>query len=390
MEEPHKPNGASLLAYLASTHFIIHVYTQLLPVLLLPLREELGVSLVQISLLASIPRLVNVVAYIPAGIAADRRPALVLTLSFAVTFAGALLVPLSRGFYPILLGFVLLSLGSALYHPPSLRLASEFDSAKVSFAMGVHNAGANLGFAAGPLLLGVLMPCWGWRVSFYFWGALTLLMAATSYSYAGGRLGRSVDGDSGSLGLRHGFGSLLTAGYLTVAAVSVIAEAAFNVLFTFTPTYFTLGRGMSYSLASIVAGLGPLAGLAGSFLGGLGGDRFGKYRMGVAVLLSMTALLVAFPYPAGLIFLVFAYALYRCLQAAFMPLLNAMIASHSDPEYRSLAFSVNFVAVNLFGSFVPTATSLLIEGHGTAVIFPLSMAALLPTAGLIIYLKRIR
>lgn len=161
MEEPHKPNGASLLAYLVSTHFVIHVYTQLLPVLLLPLREELGVSLVQISLLASVPRLVNVVAYIPAGIVADRRPALVLTLSFAVTFAGALLVPLSRGFYPILLGFVLLSLGSTLYHPPSLRLASEFDSAKVSFAMGVHNAGANLGFAAGPLLLGALMPRWG-------------------------------------------------------------------------------------------------------------------------------------------------------------------------------------------------------------------------------------
>jgi len=78
MEDPRKPNGFSLLAYLASTHFIIHVYTQLLPVLLLPLREELGVSLVQVSLLASIPRLVNVVAYIPAGIAADRRPALIL------------------------------------------------------------------------------------------------------------------------------------------------------------------------------------------------------------------------------------------------------------------------------------------------------------------------
>jgi FSR family fosmidomycin resistance protein-like MFS transporter len=390
MEEPRKPNGVSLLAYLASTHFIIHVYTQLLPVLLLPLREELGVSLVQISLLASIPRLLNVVAYIPAGIAADRRPALILALSFVVTFAGALLIPLSRGFYPILLGFVLLSLGSTLYHPPSLRLASEFDSAKVSFAMGVHNAGANLGFAAGPLLLGALMPWWGWRVSFYIWGALTLLMATASYSYAGGRLGRSVGGDSGSLGLRHGFGSLLTAGYLTVAAVSVIAEAAFNILFTFTPTYFTLERGMSYSLASIVAGLGPLAGLAGSFLGGIGGDRFGKYRMGVGVLLAMTALLAVFPYPAGLLFLVVTYALYRCLQAAFMPLLNAMIASHSDLEYRSLAFSVNFVAVNLFGSFVPTATSLLIEGRGTAVIFPLSMAALLPTAGLIIYLKRLR
>jgi MFS family permease len=84
MVEPQRSNSNTLLAFLASTHFITHVYTQLLPVLLLPLRDELGVSLVQISLLASIPRLFNVVAYIPSGITADRHPALILTASFVV------------------------------------------------------------------------------------------------------------------------------------------------------------------------------------------------------------------------------------------------------------------------------------------------------------------
>ena len=61
MVESRSKKGYFLLGFLASTHFTIHVFTQLLPVLLLPLRDELGVSLVQISLLASIPRLLNVV-----------------------------------------------------------------------------------------------------------------------------------------------------------------------------------------------------------------------------------------------------------------------------------------------------------------------------------------
>ncbi|MCW4048496.1 MAG: hypothetical protein NWE89_02045 [Candidatus Bathyarchaeota archaeon] len=54
----------------------------LLPVLLLPLRYELGVSLVQLSLLASIPRLMNVVIYISTGIISDKHLSAVLTVSF--------------------------------------------------------------------------------------------------------------------------------------------------------------------------------------------------------------------------------------------------------------------------------------------------------------------
>jgi predicted MFS family arabinose efflux permease len=55
MEETSRTNGTSLLTFLASTHFIIHVYTMLFPVLILPIQDELGITLVQASLLASVP-----------------------------------------------------------------------------------------------------------------------------------------------------------------------------------------------------------------------------------------------------------------------------------------------------------------------------------------------
>lgn len=99
--------------------------------------------------------------------------------------------------------------------------------------------------------------------------------------------------------------------------------------------------------------------MVGSFAGGYSGDRFGRYRMGVFVLLAVAALMALFPYSTGLWALAAAYPVYRCLQAAFMPLMNSMIAAHSCPEHRSLSFSINFVAVNVFGAVVPTATSVL-------------------------------
>ena len=387
MTDGTNSQGGGLLAFLASTHFMIHVYTQLLPVLLLPLQEELGISLVQVSLLASIPRLVNVVIYLPAGLVADRHPTLMLTASFATTAVGALIIPFSRGFSPILLGFVLLSLGSTLYHPPSLKLASEFDPRRMSLAMGVHNAGASLGFAAGPLLLGAMMPSWGWRSTFYVWGPLTLLTAAVSYVYGRRRLEAADSGGEAS-DLRRDLKSILTLGFVAVVSMSVLAEAAFNVLFTFIPAYFTIERGMSYSLASIIAGLAPLTGLVGSFAGGFAGDRFGRYGMGVVVMLLIGGLVVTFPSLTTLWALAAAYGLYRCLQAAFMPLLNSMIAADSEPRYRSLSFSINFVAVNLVAAVVPTATSVFIEGRGTRIIFPIALVIIVPTVALIAVLGR--
>ena len=137
--------GNLYLGYLASSHFVIHVFTFLLPALLLPFQDELGISLVQLSLLSSIPKLLNVIIYIPAGVLSDRYPSRVLTASFAITVLGAILIPLSSGFPMLLLGFILLSVGSTFYHPPSLKMASEFSETKVTRALGIHNIGSNIG-----------------------------------------------------------------------------------------------------------------------------------------------------------------------------------------------------------------------------------------------------
>jgi FSR family fosmidomycin resistance protein-like MFS transporter len=376
------------LAYLASTHFIIHVYTMLLPVLLLPLQEELGVSLVQVSLLVSIPRLLNVFIYIPAGVISDRYPSLVLTGSLVVTAAGAILVPLSRSFPLLLLGFTLLSVGSTLYHPPSLRMASEYDPKRMSLAMGIHNVGSNLGFSAGPLLLGYMMVASGWRDSFYVWAVLTVAMAALSYRYTrGNHRMRAVD-SAGSLSLAGGLRSLLTRGFLLVILMSTFVEMTFNILVTYVPAYFTVGMGMTYSLTSMITGIGPLAGLVGSFLGGLAGVRYGNYKMAIVVLVASGAILFVFPGLTALWLVVAVYGLYRCLQAAFMPLMNSMIADNSDSRSRSLGFSLNFVVLNLFGSLSTTAASMLIEAYDTSVIFPLSIVLLIPTCLFIILLWR--
>jgi MFS family permease len=369
-------NDFKYLGYLASTHFTIHVFTMLLPVLLLPFKDELGISLVQLSLLSSIPRLINVVIYIPTGIISDRYPSQVLTLSFVLTALGAFTIPLSNSFPMLLLGFSLLTIGSTFYHPPSLRMASEYSKEKISLAMGIHNMGSSLGFAAGPLLLGLLLNNYGWRPTFYLWGALTVVMTVLSWLYT-----KNFKGSGASLkefSLMKGFKTILTRDYLIAVAMATIVESVFNIIVTFLPAYFTDELEMSYSLTSIVSGVAPLAGIVGSFMGGWSGDRFGRYKMGIIVIVASTVLMGVFPAFTGLNMVLTIYAAYRLLQAAYMPLMNTMIAGHSNPENLSLCFSFNFVTVNLFSSLTTTGASILIEAKRTPIIFLIAVIGFIP------------
>lgn len=375
------------LSYLAGSHIMIHVYSTLLPVLLLPFQDELRVSLVQLSLLASIPLLVNVLIYIPAGILADRHPAKVLTVSFATTAAGAFAIPLSYGFEMLLFGFTLLSVGSTLYHPPSLKMASEYSRDKVSLAMGIHNMGSNIGFAAGPLLLGFLLTGYGWRISFYIWGILTVAVTGLTWIYTTRNL-KDAGASTRRFSLSGGFRVILTREFLLVIIMAALIEAAMNNISTFAPLYFTKEIGMSYSLTSIVSGLAPLAGIAGSFAGGLTGDKFGKYRVAMLVAFVIGVVFLAMLSTTLFLLIVGFYTVYRFLQAAFMPLLNSIIVDNSNRENLSLCFSFTFVVVSLVGSVATTGLSILIESYEPRILFPTSVVMLIPCIAMIHFLSR--
>ena len=378
--------GKTYLAYLASSHFVIHVYTFLLPVLLLPFQDELGISLVQLSLLSSIPKLLNVIIYIPTGVISDRYPSRTLTASFAITVVGSLLIPLSNDFMSLLLGFIMLSIGGTLYHPPSLKMASEFSTTKITTAMGIHNMGSSLGFAAGPLLLSIFMDRSSWRHSYYVWTVLTILMTIVTYRYTRGTLKGAET--SKSFNVFSGIRNILSMDFALVVAISTLVEAIFMILVTFVPIYFTIEMGLSYSLTSFISGVMPLTGLAGSFLGGYSGDKYGIYKTGMFTMGFLAVLLALFPRMNTLVLAAAVYGLYRSLQAAFMPIINGMITGNSNRENRSLAFSFNFVLVNLLGSISTTGISYVIESRGPPVIFPVSIVMIIPVIGLLWMLQR--
>jgi predicted MFS family arabinose efflux permease len=377
-----------MLLFLVVTHFVLHTYTQLIPALLPTLQRELGVSLVQVSLLVSIPMMVNVVANIPAGIISDRIGPKILAVSFLVNIVGAFLIIISGEFYLLLLGAAFISAASTFYHPSSLKSASLIDPSKMNMALAAHLAGGTSGIATGPIILGVLMPIFGWRSAFLAWIPLNLILSVISYRIIGKFKDISKERNVSKTSVLNSVKSLMTLDMILVILAGALMEIAVINLGSFIPTYFQVDIGFSESLASIIYGLGPLTGIIGAFAGGSSGDRFGLYRSYIGFIVLVTGLVAMIPFTRVLLLVSILYILYRGTVSSLMPLMQSMIANHSPEKNRSLAFSLFSVVANIGASIAPIITSLLAETHGISIIFPLSIATLIPSMILVLFLYK--
>ncbi len=262
-----KLREVSILFFVGSTHFLIHVLSQLLPAVLPVIRSEMGLTLTQASLLISIPLMVQVFAYLPVGFASRKNGTFLLTLSLVLTAVGAVIIPLASSYGIILLGFGLLGLGQTMYHPPAFQIAGETEPSRLGLVMGVQMAGGSLGSAVGPITLGIILFAWGWRAGFYIWVPLILLGTVYVFYFMHRTLKpKVVDTSQASLGNVSRF--LLNRGFLMVVTISAIIEASSMILLTYLTSYLTAVLGLSASLASLIFGFGALLGIAGSLLGG--------------------------------------------------------------------------------------------------------------------------
>jgi FSR family fosmidomycin resistance protein-like MFS transporter len=287
-----------------------------------------------------------------------------------------------------MLGSGLLTLGSTMYHPPSLKLSSTVDPSKISNAMGAHLAGGSLGIAMGPISLGLLMPRFGWRFTFYLWIPLTILISIFTYNFINKFIKESSKKTEIKTDLFTGIRKLYTKKFILVLTASCIVEVVIVNVSGFTPTYFQSAVGMSESLSSFIFGLGPVAGIAGAFIGGSEGDRFGIYKSAIANLIIICFLLSLIPFASNLIGISVTYILYTGMVFATMPLINSMIAFNSDINNRSLAFSLYFMIASIIGAFFPIITSLMAEIYGIIILYPMSYILLIPSIILILYLNK--
>ncbi len=146
-------------------HFLSHFYQLCLPPLFLVWQAAFRVSFAELGLAVTLMSGTTALLQTPIGFLVDRhgaRPFLIggaLLMSLALAAMG-----LATSFWQILVLAPLSGMGNAVFHPADYAIISgSVDTDRMGRAFSWHTFSGNMGFAAGPPIMALLVATIGWR-----------------------------------------------------------------------------------------------------------------------------------------------------------------------------------------------------------------------------------
>jgi len=178
--EPHPTHrhggDARVMALIGTGHFLSHFYMLCLPPLFPVLKAEFDVPYAVLGLVTALMSGVTALGQTPVGFLVDRfgaKPFLVGgTLLMTLTIAA---MGLSPSFWLLLVFSLLSGIGNSVIHPADYAiLAQSISPQRMGRAFSMHTFTGNLGFAAGPPVIVLLMALVGWRAALVLVGLIGL------------------------------------------------------------------------------------------------------------------------------------------------------------------------------------------------------------------------
>lgn len=268
-----------ILTAISLCHMVNDVMQSMLAAIYPLLRVEFSLSYAQIGVMTFAFQVTASLLQPLIGMATDRHPQpRSLPFGMGSTFCGVLLLAFAHRYEMLLLGAMLIGVGSAVFHPESSRVARLASGGRFGTAQSLFQMGGNFGQSLGPLLAAFIVVPLG-RPAVAWFAVAAALGAALLWhvgAWAEGR--RRANAARPDTALRHPRD-------LVIRSIAVLA------ILTFTKNIYTASMSSYFTFFTIEKfGLGPqgaqimlflfLGGMAGGvILGGIVGDRIGPLRV---------------------------------------------------------------------------------------------------------------
>lgn len=283
---------------LASVHFLVDGYGNVLTPLLPVLITQLNLSLAAAGTLQMCFQMASSVAQLGFGHIADRwRPRVLLVAGPFVAIGLLPLVGAAPDVWTLAGVLVLGGLGGAAFHPPAAALVHRKAGAQQGLAMSFHITSGTLGQAIAPLAFAPMVQRFGLTSTPLL--ALPALAAVALLIRRIPPIERPRETADGGFAALRPYAQPLTLLYLIVV-LRTLTAMSFG---TFTPVMLTR-RGMSVAEAGIVTSIYLAAVGLGGFFGGPAADRFGARKVIVLSLVAAVPLLAVAPQLSGPAFVV--------------------------------------------------------------------------------------
>lgn len=356
------------------THMLVEI-NLLIQVALIPvITKEFNLSLLEASLVATVPSFVQLLINIPSGYLADRFSVKhLLFVSMLIEGVSGFLVSQTTSFWTLVLGISMLKISSPLYHISGLSQIGKLSRPEhLNRSMGIHNALGSLGSGVGVVSLAIFLSTLGWRWTYLFWAfpilAWGFIILTSPHLRVEQRIEKKETKNKDEL---QKWSLILSSGFLIFLIAIAVREVGATGSSTFMTTYF-VNRNLSESTASLIFGLGPFVGIAGSLSGGYAGDRAGARKTLNWTIIGCTASLLILSLVSHVYLLALIYIVYSFFSNAMWSPMNALVAQITPAKGLGMGFSAYFFTDGITTSVTPTLAAGIIELSGISLVFPFS------------------
>jgi MFS family permease len=366
-----------VLAVLVLVYTFNFIDRQIVGILAVPIKHELGLSDAQLGMMGGLAfAIFYTMLGIPIARLADRRSRVgIMTIALALWSLMTAVCGLATSFGQLFLARLGVGVGEAGGVAPAYSLICDYyPQSERARALSVYSFGIPIGSALGIMGGGYLSTLMNWHTAFFVVGLagllLTPLLRLTVREPARGGLDEAV-----APGPRPGLGDVLRVlagkpSFWWLAMGAACASMMGYAVFFWMPSLLVRSFGMSVLHAALAfGGLVFVGGLCGIWFGGSLADRYGRARKSMYALVPAGAFVLTVPfYAAG----VLSPTLWVALAVLFVPTALALVwlgpvlaaVQHLVPATMRATASAIFLFIN----------NLIGLGLGTTVIGALSDA----------------
>ncbi len=275
----------AVLAVLGLSHLLNDLMQSLIPAAYPILKEVYALDFVQIGMITMTFQIAGSLLQPAIGMVTDRHPAPYSpVVGMMFTLSGLLSLAFAHSYGVILVSVALIGIGSSIFHPEATRMARYAAGGRQGLAQGLFQVGGQAGGALGPVFAALIIVPWG-QPSLAWFAALALL-AMVLLAWIGGKQ-RAISAafaamraDAGKAGgtIRHAPATIATG--LIVLTALMFTKNAYGESFKSFYTFYLMEKfGLSIPASQMMLFIFLLASAAGALIGGIVGDRIGRYRI---------------------------------------------------------------------------------------------------------------
>jgi len=375
----------AVLLILSLTHMLNDLIQSLIPAVYPIIKASHALDFTQIGMITLVYQVSASLLQPVVGHMTDKHPMPYSTVAgMMFTLFGLVGLGLAPNYGFILLAVACIGIGSSIFHPEATRMARNASGGRHGLAQGIFQVGGQAGSALGPLLAAFIIVPHGQPS--LTWFSLAALLAIALMIWTAGQhtsireqIARRNASGSAAAPAQHRHSQTTILVGMVVLGFLMFSKNAYNESFRSFYTFYLIHRfGVSIQVSQLMLFLFLSASTVGVLIGGIVGDRIGRYRMIWISILAPLPLTLALPYANFLWTGVLTVSINLIMASAFASIL--IYAMELMPNrvgliggfFYGLNFGLGGIAAALLGGL---ADSIGIEGI-------YRLCSFLPLAGL--------